>query len=82
MGLPGGPVVKNSPANAGAAQDGDSISGSGRSPGGGNDSHSVFLFGRFYGYGSLVGYSPWGRKQTQLSVHTHTHTHTPPPHPS
>ena len=31
--LPGGPVVKNPPANAG---DMDSISGLGRSPGGGN----------------------------------------------
>ena len=42
-------MVKNSPAIAGAAQDADSISGSGRSPGGGNDSHSVFLFGRVHG---------------------------------
>ena len=23
-----------------------------------------------------MGYSPWGRKKTQLSVHSHTHTHT------
>ena len=44
----------------------------------------IFLPGKFYGQRSLVGYSPWGRKesdtaaksQTQLSAHSHTHTHT------
>ena len=35
-GFPGGTVVKNSPANAGAAGDTGSIPGLGRSPGGGN----------------------------------------------
>ena len=36
MGLPGGTVVKNPPANAGDARDKSSIPGSGRSPGEGN----------------------------------------------
>ena len=36
MGFPGGSVVKNLPANAGNAGDVGLISGSGRSPGGGN----------------------------------------------
>ena len=36
-GFPGGAVVKNLPANAGDARDVGSISGLGRSPGGGND---------------------------------------------
>ena len=36
MGFPGGSVVKNPPANAGDARDAGSISGSGRSPGGGH----------------------------------------------
>ena len=36
MDFPGGSVVKNSPANAGDARGVGSISGSGRSPGGGN----------------------------------------------
>ena len=36
MSLPGGSVVKNPPANAGDARDAGSISGSGRSPGGGH----------------------------------------------
>ena len=36
MGFPGGPVVKNPPANAGDTGDPGSIPGSGRSPGAGN----------------------------------------------
>ena len=36
MGFPGGSMVKNLPANAGATGDVGSIAGSGRSPGGGN----------------------------------------------
>ena len=36
MGFPGGTVVKNPLANVGDATDVSSISGSGRSPGGGN----------------------------------------------
>ena len=36
MGFPGGSVVKNLPANAGAAGDMGLIPGSGRAPGGGN----------------------------------------------
>ena len=35
--LPGGPVVKNLPANAGGSSGTGSILGLGRSPGGGND---------------------------------------------
>ena len=36
LGFPGGSVVKNVSANAGATGDSDSIPGSGRSPGEGN----------------------------------------------
>ena len=36
-------MVKNLPANAGGAGDVGSIPRSGRSPGGGNDSHSAIL---------------------------------------
>ena len=36
MGFPGGSMVKNLPANAGATGDAGSITGSGRSPGEGN----------------------------------------------
>ena len=42
----------------------------------------VFLLGESYGQRNLVGYSPWGHKESemteQLSVHTHTHLITPP----
>ena len=41
--FPGGSLVKNLPANAGDTGDVDWISGSGRSPGGGNGNHSSIL---------------------------------------
>ena len=50
-------MVKNPPANAG---DVGSIPGSGRSPGEGN---AVFLPEKSHGHRSLLGYSPWGRKE-------------------
>ena len=41
---------------------------------------SVFLPGESHRQRSLVGYSPWGLRESdmseQLSVYTHTHTHT------
>ena len=37
----------------------------------------VSLPGEFHGQGSLVGYSPWGRKELDTTERlTHTHTHT------
>ena len=76
----GGSGVKNPPANASNAGDTGSISGSGRSPGGGNGNlHSSILFsflfdmrlflpGRSHGQSSLAAYSPWDHKnQTQLN---------------
>ena len=57
-------VVKNTPANARDIKDTGSIPGSGRSPGEGNGNHSpVFLPGESHGQRSMVGYSPWGRKE-------------------
>ena len=39
--------------------------------------HSSILAWRIHGQGSLAGYSPWGRKESdtteRLSTHTHTH---------
>ena len=32
----------------------------------------VFLPGKFYGQKNLVGYSPWGHRETRLSMHTHS----------
>ena len=42
-GFPGGSTVKNLPASSGDTGDGHSIPGSGRSPGGGNATHSSIL---------------------------------------
>ena len=36
----------------------------------------VFLPGELHGQRSLVGYSPWGHKESDTTEHTHTHTHT------
>ena len=45
-----------------SARDPDSIPGLGRSPGEGK-STPVFLPGKFHGWRSLKGYSPWDRKE-------------------
>ena len=65
MGFPGGSVVKNPPANAG---DAGSVPGSGRSPGGGhgNPFHGILL-GKSRGQRSLVGYRPWGCKESDTT---------------
>ena len=58
-------VVKNPPANAGDARDMSLIAGSGRSPGEGNGNPTpVFLLEKFYGQRNLVGYSPWGHRES------------------
>ena len=41
----------------------------------------VFLLGESHGQKSLVGYSPWVHKESDMTeatenTHTHTHTHT------
>ena len=75
--LPGGSVVKNSPANAGDIKDTDLISGLGRSPEKEMATRS----------GVLASKIPWteqpdelpvhrvAKSGTQRSAHTHTHTH-------
>ena len=40
--------------------------------------HSIFLPGEFHEQKKLVGYSPWGHKESDTTKR-HTHTHTPPP---
>ena len=65
MGFLGGSVVKNPPANAG---DADWTPGLGRFPGGGNGNPTpVFLPGKFHGQRSLVGYSLWGCKESDMT---------------
>ena len=66
-GFPGGAVVKNLPAKAG---DTSLISGLGRSPGERNGKPTpVFLPGKFHGQRSLVGYTPWGCKESDMTEH-------------
>ena len=61
MDFPGGSDGTASAYNMG---DPGSIAGSERSPGEGNgDPLPVLLPGKSHGWRSLVGYSPWGRKE-------------------
>ena len=70
IGFPGGSDGKESACNAG---DPGLIPGSGRSPG---EEAPVFLPGESYGHRSLVGYSPWGCKELDMTEPlSHAHTH-------
>ena len=61
-------VVKNPSANAGEARDTVSIPGSGRSPGEGNDYPlQCSCLGNPVEQRSLVGYSPWGCKESDTT---------------
>ena len=65
MGFPGGAEVKNLPANAG---DAGSIPASGRSPGEGNGNPLQYSsLEKSHGQRSLVGYTPWGRKESDTT---------------
>ena len=70
MGFPGGSDGKASPCSAG---DPGSISGSGRSPGEGNGNPPALLPGKSHGRRSLIGYSPWGRKESDMTERLHFH---------
>ena len=73
MGFPGGLEAKASTWNAG---DLDSIPGSGRSPGEGKwQPTPVLLPGESHGRRSLVGYSPWGQKESDTTEQLHFHFH-------
>ena len=65
VGIPCGSAVQNLPANAGDTGDTGSIPGSGRSPGvRAWQPTPVFLPGESHGQRSLVGYSPWGHRES------------------
>ena len=71
-GFPGGSVVKNLPANAG---DTDLIPGSGRFLGRRKWKPTpVFFPGEYHGQRSLVGYSPRGCKESNVTELLSTHT--------
>ena len=65
-------LVKNLPANAGDVKDTGSITGLRRFLGAGNSKPMpVFLLGKSNGQRSLVGYSPWGLKESDTTEHAH-----------
>ena len=66
MGFPGGMEGKESACNVG---DLGSVPGLGRSPGeeNGNPLNSHSCLGESYGQRSLVGYSPWGNRESDMT---------------
>ena len=64
MDFPGGSDGKGSAYNAG---DPSSIPGMGRSPGERNGNPLVSLPGESHGRRSLIGYSPWGCKESDMT---------------
>ena len=64
MGFPGGSDGKESTCNA---RDLGSTLGLGRSPGGGNVPTPVFVPGECRGQRNPMGYSPWGRKEPDMT---------------
>ena len=66
-------MINNLPANAGDSRDAGLIAGSERSPGVRIwQLTPVFLPGKSRGQSSLVGYSPWGCKESDTE-HTRTY---------
>ena len=64
-------MVKNPPVNAGGIRDMGSIPGLERSPGGGHGKSPQYsCLENPHGQRSLVGYSPWGRKESDTTEGT------------
>ena len=59
-------VVKNPPGNAGDTRDAGSIPGLGGSPGERNGNPLQYAGLESHGQKSLVGYSPWGHKESDM----------------
>ena len=73
--FPGGSDGKESPCNVG---DQGSIPGLGRSPGGGNGNPLLYsCLENPHGQGSLVGYRPWGHKESDMTEQLNTGQHSP-----
>ena len=76
-GFPGGSDGKESTCNVGAL---GSIPGLGRSPGEGHGNPLQYsCLENPHGQRSLVGYSPWGHKESGITEHSSTHIHTQRP---
>ena len=65
--FPGGSVVKTLPVNAGDMRDATRSLGQEDPLEEGLAATPVFLPGEFHGQRSLVGYSPWGRKEVDTT---------------
>ena len=74
-GLPWWLRGKESACKVGDSGDVGLIPGSGRSPGGGNGNPLRYSGLETPMDRSLVGHSPWGRKESDTTEHSHTHTH-------
>ena len=68
----GGTVVTNLSVNAGDPKDMGSIPGLGRSLSRKWQPTPVFLPEKFHGQRSLVGYCPWGHKESETDMPKHT----------
>ena len=63
-------VAKKRPANAGDSRDTSLISGLARTPGGGNDTPLQYsCLENSMDRRSLVGHSPWGHKESDMTEH-------------
>ena len=61
-------IVKNTPANAADIKDVGSVPGVGRSPGGGHGYPLQYsCLENPHGQRSLVDYSPWGHKESDMT---------------
>ena len=69
--LIGGTVVKNPTVNVGDTREVDLTSGLRRPPGVAL-TPPVILPEKFHGQTSLMGYSPWGHKESDTTEHPHT----------
>ena len=67
-------MVKNLSVNAGDTGDEGWIPGLGRCPAEGNGNPFQYSFLENPKKRSLVGYSPWGQKQLEITEHAHTPT--------
>ena len=74
-------MVKNPPGNVGDSRDvvgtTQVVPGSGRFLGGGNGTLSSITWGQSHGQRSLVGYSPWGRKELDMTEQLSTRCNCP-----
>ena len=70
-GFPSGSSIKKSACNAGAAGEAGLISGLGRSPGRGHGNPLQYILAwRIHGQRTLVGYSPQGHKESDMTEET------------